>query len=538
MLKQILCQIFSNQCQLTFLQLDIANLSYEIHQSLNSRSYVSTNKISNDFQTYSITLRHLHIHLNHICFLEHLIEYVPNLEQLSIHFLNSLLDKYYLDSKINIPKLSNENWFNKMPKLKYFILKSFIDNDFEFIYLKWLLNNLNYITKLQIYLYSGYIWKENQLIWKSVIDANFIRRYCLPDQIINLKYFYFYICAQRQSSLNNISEIINSFKINSFFILHQWTNVQCFYDENRSDQHIFSSNLKKFQRSILLFKYPYIYEWSDIEYIQNNIHPSFYVFLKQFNKLCPNTCSMTIDIGSYEVKSKILESLTTSFEMREQNLNNSQLRNITKLKFGYFSGRRIRPYLEWTYKDRQHLKILTLLISIPVQLKYIFVQKFEWLFYAIEFNSYYLREDALDTVRYAEFGISSCNIGPDNSAHIGKDLIPFLNTYMPYLQTLRLWRPDDFPWTSIRPICESDKLFRKLMAKWRRTLCTPESINEHVIVFEKDLCQLVEQLKEFVYLDIYGRIGPEKVKLYHSMVQKRFPNSRIYIQISRFSLWI
>ncbi|CAF4004551.1 unnamed protein product [Rotaria sordida] len=114
MLKQILCQIFSNQCQLTSLQLDIANLSYEIHQSLNSRSYVSTNKISNDFQTYSITLRHLYIHLNHICFLEHLIEYVPNLEQLSIHFLNSLLDKYYLDSKINIPKLSNENWFNKV----------------------------------------------------------------------------------------------------------------------------------------------------------------------------------------------------------------------------------------------------------------------------------------------------------------------------------------------------------------------------------------------------------------------------------------
>ncbi|CAF1555577.1 unnamed protein product, partial [Rotaria sordida] len=63
-------------------------------------------------------------------------------------------------------------------------------------------------------------------------------------------------------------------------------------------------------------------------------------------------------------------------------------------------------------------------------------------------------------------------------------------------------------------------------------------LDEHVIVFEKDLCQLVEQLKEFVYLDIYGRIGPEKVKLYHSMVQKRFPNSRIYIQISRFSLWI
>ncbi|CAF5072545.1 unnamed protein product, partial [Rotaria sp. Silwood1] len=183
-----------------------------------------------------------------------------------------------------------------VPRLKIFTLKSFVHTDFEFTYLKWLLNNLNHITKLQIHLYSNYTWKADQLIWKSIIDANFIRQYCLPDQIINLKYFYFYICAKCHSSLNNISKIINSFKINSFFIDHQWTNVQCFYDKNTSYQHIFSSNLKKFQRSILLFKHPYIYEWSDIEHIQNSLHPSFYLFLKHFDELCPNISSMTIDI--------------------------------------------------------------------------------------------------------------------------------------------------------------------------------------------------------------------------------------------------
>ncbi|CAF1618069.1 unnamed protein product [Rotaria magnacalcarata] len=89
-----------------------------------------------------------------------------------------------------------------------------------------------------------------------------------------------------------------------------------------------------------------------------------------------------------------------------------------------------------------------------------------------------------------------------------------------------------------RPKFESEELYGNLMAKWRRTRHTPESINEHVIVFEQDLCQLVEQLKEFVYLDIYGKIDYEKLEPYHLMVQKRFPNSRIYIQISRFSLWI
>jgi hypothetical protein len=59
-----------------------------------------------------------------------------------------------------------------------------------------------------------------------------------------------------------------------------------------------------------------------------------------------------------------------------------------------------------------------------------------------------LRENALNTVRHAEFGIPSCNFGYNESVEIGKHLVSFLNMYMPHLQTLRLWRPDDFPWTS------------------------------------------------------------------------------------------
>ncbi len=59
-----------------------------------------------------------------------------------------------------------------------------------------------------------------------------------------------------------------------------------------------------------------------------------------------------------------------------------------------------------------------------------------------------LRNNALSTVQYAEFGISSCNLGQNESINIGKHLVPFLSTYMPHLQTLRLWRPDDFPWTT------------------------------------------------------------------------------------------
>ncbi len=120
----------------------------------------------------------------------------------------------------------------------------------EFIYLKWLLNNLNYVKKLQVHIKSGkLIDRECQYIWKSLIDANFIRQYCLPDTIPNLIDFNFYICSQCQLSYDDIEKIINSFKIHSFFIEHQWTNVKCLYDSVMSSQHLFSSFINIFQSS-------------------------------------------------------------------------------------------------------------------------------------------------------------------------------------------------------------------------------------------------------------------------------------------------
>lgn len=61
---------------------------------------------------------------------------------------------------------------------------------------------------------------------------------------------------------------------------------------------------------------------------------------------------------------------------------------------------------------------------------------------------------------------------------------------------------------------------------------------QHVEVFEQDLCQLVEKLKELTFLDIYGEIYYTKVEPYQSMVQARFPHSRSHVEISRFRLWL
>ncbi|CAF3478953.1 unnamed protein product, partial [Rotaria sp. Silwood2] len=46
------------------------------------------------------------------------------------------------------------------------------------------------------------------------------------------------------------------------------------------------------------------------------------------------------------------------------------------------------------------------------------------------------------------FCVPSCHRGSNDVIGVGKNLVPFLARDIPYLQTLRLWRPDDFLWTS------------------------------------------------------------------------------------------
>ncbi|CAF1270449.1 unnamed protein product [Rotaria sordida] len=537
MFQQFLCQIFSNQCQLTYLELDINQAYYNIYQCLKLPSHSRLNTNTHEFQFYCITLRCLKIHLKYTCFLEDLVERTPNLEQLSVHIQQLQRHSERSDSNIQDSILLNKNWFNKIPKLECFTMKSFVNDDSEFIYLKWLLNNINYVKKLEIHLYKNEISKTDQTIWKSIIDANFIRQYCLPDEIINLKYFYFYIRLKHQLLLNNIEKIINSFKIDPFFILHQWTDVKYFYDEYRSYHHIFSSNFNKFQFSDFLMNHASIYDWLGNRHIGLHLNLSIHSFLEQFDKQCPSITSITIYPKHYIDESIMETLLTIIFEMKQRNLNNNQFRYITKLRFGNNYSRIIQPFGKLTDQDKIHAKIYSYIISMTVQLKYLLIERLEWFLYIIQYAFDDLRMNALSTVRHIEFGISSCHFGNNESIHIGKHLVPLLSTFMPHVQTLRLWRPDDFPWTSIRPN------FRPIqygfsIRQWQRYLRTLESITEHVNVFECDLCQLVEQLKQLVYLDIYGSTASEKVEPYRLMVQNRFPNSRIDIQISRFRLWM
>ena len=125
--------------------------------------------------------------------------------------------------------------------MQCFCLKTFIHTDMEFAHLKWLLNNVNYVEKLQVHV-KGYrkIARDLGRIWQCPIDANFVRQYCLPDSISNLIHFNFYICSTCQLSFDDIEERINSFQNHSFFQNHHWRNVKCLFDRLRSCQHLFS----------------------------------------------------------------------------------------------------------------------------------------------------------------------------------------------------------------------------------------------------------------------------------------------------------
>ncbi|CAF2052473.1 unnamed protein product [Rotaria magnacalcarata] len=456
MIKQLVSQLFSSRCHLTSLRLDISKffVGYSIHKCLSSNSYSSLNSTEYRNQLFCLTLRRLHIRLKHCCFLESLIEYVPNLEELLVAMNLSL--KYDVDNHLNIEKnqQSNRNWFNKVSKLRFFSLKALINNDGGFHCLKWLLNNLNYVEKLQIHLKGdGFDERKSQTIWKSFIDANFVRQYCLPDTIINLIHFDFYICSQGELSFNDIEMIKNSFRNHSFFLYYQWTNVNCLFDPIMSYQHIFSSFTNTFPISLHIGNDLNIFNWPKMGRFCWNLYPSLYFILRGFvDKSTSNPSSITVYTGNY-----------------------------------------------------------------------------------------ILRTNAFRTVQYAEFCFPSIHNGDTRKICDGKHFVPFFSKYMPHLQRLRLWRQDDFPWTSIRPPCDADQRSNRygcFILRWLKSLKTPESIAQHATIFEHDLGQLFEALKEFKLIDIYGEIHYEKVESYRLMTETRFPKSRVEIDTSRFRLWI
>ncbi|CAF1245187.1 unnamed protein product [Adineta ricciae] len=471
-----------------------------------------------------------------MCFLEHLIHHVPNLEKLSVVCTHLQRDEVRrLD--VEAFRASDEGWIHKVPKLKYFMLKSGIDDATELNHLKWLLNNLRHISKLRIYLKYRVEWLRNSHSnISNTIDTNFIRQYCLPGILSNLKDFYLYIGQPFATSTIEMERINDEFTNNLLFLNGQYIKFQVIHDQKRSYQHIFSSNLDQSQFLAQSLVEQNRYECSDIQNIRFDLDQSFCRDLKQFSKSSLNISSISVRPVTTGIEPIPLQPLLSAFETTINNLD-VKLRNVTILRFGFCNVFMLHPCHQLSHSIKTYVTILAHLVSIPNQLRSLFIAKFEWLLYLFQYAADKLRKNALNTVRCIEFGLASCNYGSNESIGLGANLVPVLSTYMPHLRILRLWRLDDFPWTSLRRKYIKQRNYAMFMHKWRLFLKTAECANEHTIVFEQNLCQLHDQLKELLFLDIYGVISDMKVESYRQMVQTRFPSCRVYVKTSRFCLW-
>jgi hypothetical protein len=87
------------------------------------------------------------------------------------------------------------------------------------------------------------IYRDDQSVWRSLQDADFVRRHCLPDAFPHLVDFRFYIVSRCEFSSIDTEKILHSFQTHPCFVDHQWHNVRCLHDDENWERHVFSSEL-------------------------------------------------------------------------------------------------------------------------------------------------------------------------------------------------------------------------------------------------------------------------------------------------------
>ncbi len=114
--QELIRQFFTSECGLTSLRLDIAcgDTQRDLHHCLKPPDTTSVYSIFEQYQPYCRTLRRLYIHLEYTCFLEHLVEHVPSLEELYTCFRHSLQISPRSEVEIETLIQSNGNWFTKV----------------------------------------------------------------------------------------------------------------------------------------------------------------------------------------------------------------------------------------------------------------------------------------------------------------------------------------------------------------------------------------------------------------------------------------
>ncbi|CAF1316118.1 unnamed protein product [Rotaria sordida] len=297
MFKKFLRTLFSDKCRLISLEVDISNdvSAVDIHKCFS----LSSISINNVVVTQCMTLRYLHIHLIYGYFLERIIEHVPALETLSVVFIDSLMKESSYEPRMKRFASTILNWYEKMPKLKCFSLKSVILDDLQLVYLKWIINNVYYIEKLKVRLDIKTRTNET-----NVIDVKLLFE-------------------------NDIEKIIDSFKNDRIFIDRHWTNVKCYFDRVLLCQHISSIRITKPKLFDDIIDYPMIFNWENVRCMKIDLCPAIYSFLTEFDKIYPHIRSIQFNMGrlSHLAYSTFLQS---SLDI----VDDIHFQYVTRLDFG------------------------------------------------------------------------------------------------------------------------------------------------------------------------------------------------------------
>jgi hypothetical protein len=112
-------QLFSSQCRLTSLRLDVADIESEMDVYRCLKCQDDPPLVVHNRQFGTLTLRRLHIHIRSVCSLEHILEHVPALEKLSVRLSASYWQKSTSDIETLIQ--SNGNWFHKVKTMHHYI---------------------------------------------------------------------------------------------------------------------------------------------------------------------------------------------------------------------------------------------------------------------------------------------------------------------------------------------------------------------------------------------------------------------------------
>ena len=119
-MTELIHKLFSNQCQLTALRLDIDNIEKisNFYQQLDPFRHSVSNSIFNQTRCCCITLRYLYIRVKLMCTIVWIIEHVPALKCLLVHFIDRLRSDQQDEWIINRPTQSKENWFDKVRQIQ------------------------------------------------------------------------------------------------------------------------------------------------------------------------------------------------------------------------------------------------------------------------------------------------------------------------------------------------------------------------------------------------------------------------------------